>query len=173
MIHDTYLKIIMKHRGSKLILIFLKDKNVVIEPIILKNCDKKGIVADFERTNTMDVYIPFYNDFDKNILCLYNLNDIDLLNARKVLNFQEKMKDKVYFKNIIQVIKQAMNQYVNIIIKMDNKFSVIKCIFTNMGMSGITVKASPFYNQEQNLKFNLVFHVFDPEFTDLLNIDEN
>ena len=41
MIHSTYLKFVEQHKGFKLILIYLVNKNVTIEPITLKNCDKK------------------------------------------------------------------------------------------------------------------------------------
>jgi hypothetical protein len=173
MIHSSYLKVVEKHKGFKLIMIYLVNKNVTIEPITLKNCDKKGIIADFEKSGLIDISIPFFNELDKNIINLYNLNDIDLLEARQVTNLKVRLKDKVLARNIVYILKQALNLYVSIIIKLENKFAVVKGILINMNMDGLIVKSAPFYNQEQVVKYSLIYSVFDDEFNDLINIDED
>lgn len=172
MIHDSFLAIIQKHISYKLIIGYTNDRNgLTVEPITLKDVNKKGIVADFLKSGQSNHSMNFYNDMYKNIIFLYNMNNIDLLIAKKILTLGEKLKDKQFQKSIINNLKVSIGKKVMIVSKQGVDYVVNNGIFQNMGIVGITLTVPPFYNRSEMLKYPTVINVFDENFNDLLNVD--
>ncbi len=172
MIHDTYLAIIQKHVGYKLIIGYVNDSNgLTVEPITLKGVNKKGIVADFIKSELNNKPFNFFNDMKKSIIFLYNMNNIDLLIAKKVVTLGEKLKDKQLQKNIINNLKGAIGKKVILVSKQGADYIVNNGIFQNMGIVGITLLAPPFYNRTEMMKYPSIMNIFDEDFNDMLNVD--
>lgn len=172
MIHDSFLSIIQKHISYKLIIGYTNDNmGLTVEPITLKDVNKKGIVADFLRSGYNDYTLNFYNDMFKNILFLYNMNNIDLLIAKKVLTLGEKLKDKALQKSIINNLKVSIGKKVMMVNKQGTDYVVNNGIFQNMGIVGISLTVPPFYNRTEMIKYPSVINIYDESFNDLLNVD--
>jgi len=172
MIHDTYLTIIQKHIGFKMILAYVNSTGTVsVEPITLQDADKKGIKADLLKSGLANQNIPFFDNFNKTIICLYNTNGIDLLIAKKVENLGVKLKDKAKQKTIISALKGALGQKVVTVVKVGNDYCAVNGIFQNMGIVGISLSVPPFYNRIESLKYPSVMNIFDTQFNDLIYID--
>ena len=172
MIHETYLRIIQKHIGSKLIMVYVNSSSAVaIEPIMLNNADRNGVTGNFIKSGISNEFVPFYNVFDKVILCLYNTNGIDLLKAKEIQPLSVKLKDKTNQKVIISSLKQTLSQKVVCVIKTLNEFATAQGIFENMGIAGISINVPPFYNRQEVLKYQLIYNIFDSKYNDLINID--
>jgi len=172
MIHDSYLAIIQKHISYKLIIGYTNDKNgLTVEPITLKEVTKKGIVADFLKSGHKDYSMNFVNDMYKNIIFLYNMNNIDLMMAKKILTLGEKLKDKQLQKSIINNLKVSIGKKIMIVSKQGPDFVVNNGVFQNMGIVGLTLLVPPFFNRTEMLKYPSVINIFDESFNDMLNVD--
>ncbi|HRP02599.1 MAG TPA: hypothetical protein PLE30_08135 [Candidatus Kapabacteria bacterium] len=172
MIHDSYLAIIQKHIGFKLIIAYVNEKNsLAIEPINLQDVSKKGIVADFIKSGKTNQSMNFYQDMNKQIVAIYNMNDIDLLIAKKVSNLGEKLKNRQLQKAIINNLKVSIGKKISIVSKIGQDYIVNNGIFQNMGIVGVTLSVPPFYNRTEMLKYPSIMNIFDENYNDLLNVD--
>lgn len=172
MIHETYLQIILKHIGEKLIIVYKSTLGgLTVEPILLLDANRNYLVADFLKSGFTNYKMNYYNDLYKNITCLYNLNGIDLLIAKKVETLALKIKDREAQKEIIKNLKGAMGQKVNFVTKIGSDYMSNNAIFLNMGIAGIEISVPPFYNKNEILKYHQILNIYNEKLVDLIYIN--
>lgn len=162
------LEILKRHIGYEVSVIIKNNNSLFLHFGYVTEVNEAyiSITDDMESGSIIKLY--FENESGPIILHIYNANHIDLMNARKTITLAEKLKDKEKKKQIFGSLRPFLENRLYFVYR--NK-QVIHCssgLFFNMGIMGVSLKLPPFFNQDLNLPYDSVLHIYNSEFNDLI-----
>ncbi len=165
---EKILEIIKRHVGEQIFVISCKTEGIVLQTGFLTGMTNNGITLSAGRDKASND-IPFLNGSQHHILNIYNRNNIDLLKAASTEPLAEKLKDREKKKKIFANIRPHLKKDLFFIYKQQAALNLTTGMFVDMGIMGITLKLSPFYNKELSLPYNSVLHIYSQDHKDLLS----
>lgn len=169
MLPDFVNQLLSKHLGSTLYCVFNEADKITLKIGILEHALSDKIIIK-SNSDGSKLNLPFYKDEQLLLLSIYNKNFIDLIRGKKPFALEEKLKVKEIKALVLKNLKSVMEKEVIVVYKVDDRLASSKGLFSNMGMSGVSIKPAPFYNTEELIYYRNVLHVYNSACTDLLNV---
>lgn len=161
-------EIIKRHIGDKVSVIIKNNNGLFLHNSYLTDVDDESITISDEIDSENGTKLNFENDGVQNILHIYNSHQIDLMNARKTLTLAEKLKDKEKKKYIFGSLKPFLQNRLYFVYRNKKVMHCSSGLFFNMGIMGISLKLPPFFNQDLNLPYDTILHIYNSELNDLI-----
>ncbi len=170
MLNPNILKIIEKHIGNKLFLVYRDEKTFKLINCNLRNMNADKLLVQDTATNNPDFQVNFIENNRPKVLALYNMNGVNLINPINNEHLGAKLRKRENQGTIISQMKPQLKKNISIVFKKLQNFYLVNGQLSNMGMVDLVVKPAPFFNVDQVISYNSVMHVFDENGNDLIAI---
>jgi hypothetical protein len=158
-------EILKKHINSVIYVVWqdFESEKIKFAQAILRKVLPGSIVFDeFDehREEYKEIELPF-DDWEKaKILHIYNRYHIDILKGRETKTLSYKFKFSMVKHKIIKNLKPFLNRELHIVYKTTKQVIVVKGMFSDMGIMGLTVKVAPFYNNELIVAYDQILNIY-------------
>lgn len=168
MLNPSILKIIEKHIGSKIFVVFRENNSFKLMHCTLQNMNENKILVQDLATNHPAQMINFLENNRPKILVIYNMNGVNLANPTNNEHLGQKLRKRENQGPIISSMKPLIKHNIAIVFKKLQNFYLVNGQLSNMGMVDLVVKPAPFFNEDQVISYNSVMNVFDENGNDLI-----
>lgn len=162
------LKVLKAHVGFELAVVY--NNRAVVDFVLgtLTSFDEEQVVIKSFKEK-INVGIGYLQGRRQKIYSIYNLNNIDLLEAEQVPSLYDKLSVKELKPEIIGRLKMVNNKEVTLICRTSEHFFLTKGKVSGFDLNSLVIKPAPFYNSEQRIAFRSVFNIFDMNHVDIIH----
>ncbi len=161
-------EIIKRHLGDTVTVIIKNNNGLFLHTGYITEINEDRITLAEEPDSETGIELNFENEGEQKIMHIYNTHQIDLMNARKTQTLAEKLKDKEKKKVIFSSLKPFLQNRLYFVYRNKKVMHCSSGLFYNMGIMGISLKLPPFFNQDLNLPYDTILHIYSSDFKDLI-----
>lgn len=165
-------QIISKHIGTVIYVIWQNQDKINFDSGILREVSASAILMNALNPNSQQYEskrITIDDGKSFKILHLYNKLNIDLLAAKEVKPLAVKLRDSKIKGQIINNLKPFLKKDLSIVYRTKDNVIIVRGRFADMGIMGLSLLVSPFYNNKLDVPYNSVLNVYADE-SDLIDV---
>jgi hypothetical protein len=167
----TIHNILIRHIGEFVYIVFVQNNELIVKSGILREVYPDYVTLKSQTLYKETIEIEFKEGKYKTIIHFYNSLFVDLLTGKKVIPLSLKIKKSEIQKEIINNLKPFLNEELVFIYNQNEILSLATGRFTDMGVTGITIRLAPFYNSDTLLTYDKILHIYDNRLIDLLKVE--